>query len=45
MAKRPADVDRETWLRERSEIWRRRNRMLNILMVAAILVVLWRYFS
>ena len=43
MAKRPPGVDRETWLRERREVWRRRNRVLNILMLIAVVVVLARY--
>lgn len=45
MAKRPPDVDRDTWLRDRAELWRRRNRVLNLLMVAAIVVLLYRYLA
>jgi hypothetical protein len=44
MAKRPPNVDRETWLRERAETWRRRNRVITVLMAVAIAVVLFRYF-
>lgn len=36
-------MDRETWLRERREVWRRRNRVINILMGVAIAAVLIRY--
>lgn len=45
MAKRPADVDRASWRAERNETWRRRNWILNVLMVAAIIAVLVRYFA
>lgn len=43
MAKRPPDVDRATWLKQRAELWRRRNMILNVLMATAIVVVLLRY--
>ena len=43
MAKRPPGVDRATWLRQRADVWRRRNRILNALMIAAIAAVLLRY--
>ena len=36
MGKRPPGVDRETWLRERAAVWRRRNRILNVLMAVAM---------
>ena len=43
MARRPAGVDRDEWLRERREVWRRRNRVFNILMLLAVAAVLFRY--
>lgn len=43
MAKRPPGVDREAWLEERSRVWRRRNRVLSLLMLAAIIAVLARH--
>ena len=45
MAKRPAAVDRASWRKQRSETWRRRTWILNVLMAAAILAVLVRYFA
>ena len=45
MLKRPQGIDREIWRSERNSVWRRRNRMLNLLMIAAIVAVLVRYFS
>ena len=44
MLKKPEGVDRETWLREREQTWRRRNWVLNGLILAAIAVVALRYF-
>ncbi len=44
MAKRPPGVDPETWRAQRDELWGRRNRVSNIVMLAAIAVVLARYF-
>ncbi len=43
MAKRPPNVDRKTWIRERAETWRRRNRVITALMIAAIAAVLVRH--
>ena len=43
MAKRPPGVDRATWQSQRAEVWRRRNWILNALMIAAIAAVLLRY--
>jgi predicted transposase YbfD/YdcC len=43
MSKRPEGVDREDWLHERARVWRRRNRILNVLMAIAIALVLLRY--
>ncbi|MFQ5696862.1 MAG: hypothetical protein ACE5IL_01090 [Myxococcota bacterium] len=43
MARRPPNVDRESWLAERERIWRRRNRWLSLLMLAAIAALAWRY--
>ena len=43
MAKRPRGVSRKVWLAERAEIWRRRNMILNGLMLLAIVLVLFRY--
>ena len=43
MAKRPPGVDRATWQSQRAEVWRRRNWILNGLMVATIAAVLLRY--
>jgi hypothetical protein len=43
VAKRPEGVDPETWHRERARVWARRNRILNVLMLAAIVAVLIRY--
>jgi hypothetical protein len=45
VAKRPSGTDKQTWRAQRNETWRRRNRILNILMVAAIIAVLVRYFA
>jgi hypothetical protein len=36
-------MDREAWLEERARIWRRRNRVFNVLMVAAAAAVLIRH--
>jgi hypothetical protein len=43
MAKRPAGVDRETWLRERERVWAQRNRVISILMLVAAAALLIRY--
>lgn len=43
MARRPPGVDREAWLEERARVWRRRNWVLNVLMLGAITAVLVRY--
>jgi hypothetical protein len=45
MARRPPGADREVWRAERDQIWKRRNMILNLLMVIAILAVLWRNCS
>ncbi len=44
MAKRPEGVDPQTWRTQRAQIWRRRNRVLNVLMVAVIFGVLARWY-
>jgi hypothetical protein len=36
-------MDREAWREERARIWRRRNRVFNFLMVAAVVAVLIRH--
>jgi len=43
MAKRPEGTDPAQWRLQRAELWRRRNRVLNVLMVLAIVAVLARY--
>lgn len=45
MAKRPVDVDRQTWLAQRRAVWRRRNMVLNGLMLIAIAALLIRYLA
>jgi hypothetical protein len=47
MAKRPEHVDPEVWRRERAQMWRRRNRLFNYLILAAsaALLVRWWFFS
>ncbi len=45
MAKRPEGVDRKTWVRQRAQVWRRRNIVLNVLMGVAVVAVLIRYCS
>jgi hypothetical protein len=42
MARRPPHVDPESWRRERADTWRRRNRVITALMIAAIAAVLLR---
>ena len=44
MAKRPAGVDTETWRSQRAQVWRRRNIVLNGLMIAVIVAVLVRWY-
>ena len=43
MAKRPEGMDAAEWRAQRAEVWRLRNRVLNLLMVLAIVAVLARY--
>jgi len=43
MAKRPEGVDLAAWRAERAAHWRRINRVLNVLMLVAAALVLWRY--
>ncbi len=43
MARRPPGEERKAWLEERTRVWARRNRILNVLMLAAIVAVLVRY--
>ena len=43
MAKRPSGVDRATWQSQRASVWKRRNWILNALMLVAIVAVLLRY--
>ncbi len=45
MAKRPAEVDRQSWLTQRRQVWRRRNMVLNGLMLLAITALLIRYLA
>jgi hypothetical protein len=45
MAKRPVDVDRQSWLAQRRSVWRRRNMILNGLMLLAITALLIRYLA
>jgi hypothetical protein len=45
MARRPPHLSREEWLKQRAEVWRRRNRILNVLMLIAIALLLLRYFG
>ncbi|MBW2282774.1 MAG: hypothetical protein JRG76_13525 [Deltaproteobacteria bacterium] len=42
MAKRPADMDVEQWQVERARVWRRRNWVLNGLMLAVIVAIYLR---
>lgn len=44
MAKRPPGVDPEAWRTQRAEVWRRRNIVLNGLMIAVIVAVLVRWY-
>jgi hypothetical protein len=45
MAKRPAGVDRAQWQAERSAVWARRNRILNVAMLVAAAALIVRYFA
>ena len=36
MARRPPGEEREAWLEKRTRVWARRNRILNVLMLAAM---------
>ncbi len=45
MAKRPPGVDPALWREQRAEVWRRRNRVFNVLMIVSVLLVLARYFA
>ena len=45
MMKRPPGMDRATWRVERDAVWRRRNRIFTIFMIAAVIAVLVRYFA
>ncbi|HXZ83993.1 MAG TPA: hypothetical protein VEI82_00765 [Myxococcota bacterium] len=45
MARRPAEVDPETWREQRSAYWRKVNRMWTVLMIIACALVLARYFG
>ena len=45
MAKRPAGMGVEEWRAERKAYWRRVNRVLNVLMLVAVGLLLWRYLA
>jgi hypothetical protein len=45
MARRPDDVDPETWKAQRASYWRRVNRFWNVLMLVAIVVVVARWLG
>jgi hypothetical protein len=45
MAKKPEGVDPVQWRAERAAHWRRINRVLNLLMLVAAGLLLWRYLS
>jgi hypothetical protein len=39
MAKRPEGVDKEQWLAERQRVWKRRNMVINGLMLIVIVAI------
>lgn len=43
--RRPDGVDPETWRRERAAYWKRVNRVINIAMIVAIVLLLARYLG
>jgi hypothetical protein len=45
MTRRPDNVDPEVWKAQRAAYWKRVNRILNVLMAAAILFLIARYFG
>ena len=45
MAKRPRGTDPEQWQVERSRVWRRRNWVLNVLMLSVIIAIYLRNCS
>lgn len=45
MAKRPAGMGVEEWRAQRRAYWKRVNTVLNVLMLLAVGVLLWRYLS
>jgi hypothetical protein len=45
VARRPPDVDPAAWRAQRQLYWKRVNRVLNVLMVVAILLLLAQYFG
>jgi len=45
MAKRPEGMGIEAWRAQRAAYWRRVNRALNVLMLIAVALLLWRYFG
>jgi hypothetical protein len=45
MAKRPEGMDVETWRAQRAAHYKRINRTLNLLMLVAIGLLLWRYLK
>lgn len=45
MAKRPEGMDLAEWRAQRAAHYRRINRALNVLMVIAAGLILWRYLS
>ena len=45
MARRPDNVDPETWKAQRAAYWKRVNRTLNVLMVIAVVLVIARYLG
>ena len=45
MAKRPEGMSVEEWRAQRAAYWRRVNRVLNVAMLVAVGLLLWRYLS
>lgn len=45
MAKRPAGMGVEEWRAQRKAYWKRVNGVLNVLMLVAVAILLWRYLA
>ncbi len=45
MTKKPEQIDRETWQRERAVVWAKRNRVLNFMMVVVVAAIVLRSCS